>query len=156
MTAKVTDIRPLTGRKVLMIALAFFGVMLAVNLFMAWKAIATFPGLEVSSSYADSQDFDLRRRAQEALGWQAEVTLHDDILTLHLTGPQGETVVPAQLEALLTRPTHRADDQVLELVLIDGLYQVPVVLEEGRWRLRLRGIAQDGTAYRHNLTFEKD
>ena len=57
----MTNTHVLTGSKVLMVFLVFFGVMLAVNLVLAWKAVSTFPGLEVSSSYADSQDFDVRR-----------------------------------------------------------------------------------------------
>jgi len=38
--------RPLTGRKVLLIILAFFGVIITVNLVLAFNAIRTFPGLE--------------------------------------------------------------------------------------------------------------
>ena len=152
----MTNTHVLTGSKVLMVFLVFFGVMLVVNLVLAWKAVSTFPGLEVSSSYADSQDFDVRRRAQEALAWHASVEVESGVLTLHLNTPDGAVARPAQLDALLTRPTNRREDQVLDLVLVDGDYQAPVVMGEGLWRLRLTGIAQDGTAYRHNLTFRQN
>ena len=49
---------PLTGRKVLLIAVVAFGVIIGVNVLMAVKAISTFPGLEVQNSYVASQVFD--------------------------------------------------------------------------------------------------
>ena len=147
----------LTGRKVLMIFVGFFGVMFAVNIFMAFQALSTFPGLEVSSSYADSQDFNIRRDAQEALHWQAAVETRGSgagaTVILHLTDASGAPVMPAQMEALLTRPTNQTQDQLLALQFIDGAWQAPADLDQGRWRLRLTGRADDGTDYRHNLTF---
>lgn len=153
-----SDTRPegeLTGRKVFLIFTCFFGVMMAVNFFMAYRAISTFPGLEVSSSYADGQDFNLRRDAQEALGWQASVVVDRAAgeLQLTLVDEEGTAAIPAQMTALLTRPTNRQEDQDLQLALQDGVYVAPVSVSAGRWRLRLTGAAQDGTAYRHNITF---
>ncbi|PIV72820.1 MAG: nitrogen fixation protein FixH [Rhodobacteraceae bacterium CG17_big_fil_post_rev_8_21_14_2_50_65_11] len=147
--------RELTGRKMLMIFGGGFAVILGVNLFMAFSAIRTFPGLEVSSSYADSQDFDVRRDAQEALGWTAEVSLDEEagILTLHLLDSAGNPAVPAEFQALLTRPTNREHDQLLDLTRNSGAFVAPVDIAPGRWRLRLTGTARDGTDYRHNITF---
>ena len=48
--------KELTGRKVLAITVGFFAVIIAVNLFMAFKAVGTFPGLEVKNSYVASGD----------------------------------------------------------------------------------------------------
>ena len=59
--------RELTGRHVLAITCGAFGVIIAVNLVMAWKAVSTFPGVEVASSYAAGVGFDARRAAQVAL-----------------------------------------------------------------------------------------
>ncbi|NPD19857.1 FixH family protein [Alterinioella nitratireducens] len=147
--------RELTGRKVLLIFVLGFGLIIGVNLFMAFQAVRTFPGLEVSSSYADSQDFDIRREAQEALGWTAEVEVdvEEGILTLHLLEADGSPALPAELVALLTRPTSRVDDQELELTRERGALTAPVDIAPGRWRLRLTGTARDGTDYRHNITF---
>ena len=147
--------RELTGRKVLMIFVAAFGLIIGVNVYMAVNAVRTFPGLEVSSSYADSQDFNVRRDAQEALGWTAEVELDREagVLLLHLLDADGQPARPAALEALLTRPTNQTDDQLLDLVLTGGAYVAPADLAPGRWRLRLTGESRDGTAYRHNITF---
>ena len=98
----------LTGRHVLAIFIAGFGLIFGVNFFMAYRAVSTFPGMEVSSSYADSQSFDLRRDAQEALGWTARVEVPGDgRLILHLLDRDGALVAPAELTALLTRPIPR-------------------------------------------------
>jgi nitrogen fixation protein FixH len=147
--------RELTGRKVLAIFVAGFGTIFAVNFFMAWSAVSTFPGMEVSSSYADSQTFDDRRDAQEALGWDASVALEGGMLVLTLVDGEGRPVYPAELEALLTRPTNRTEDQLLALERgANGTLTAPVEVSEGRWRLRLTGLARDGTEYRHNITFQ--
>ena len=103
---------------------------------------------------------DVRRDAQLALGWQASVETRADAtgttLILHLDDETGAPVIPAQMDALLTRPTNQTQDQQLALQFIDGAWQAPAVLDRGRWRLRLTGLADDGTEYRHNITFWMD
>ena len=149
-----TEGRKLTGRHVLAMFVGGFGIIIGVNLFMAYNAISTFPGMEVSSSYADSQTFDERRAAQEALGWNASVEVPGDgTLILHLVDDSGAPVHPAELEALLTRPTNQTEDQLLELTRNRGAFVAPAEVGYGRWRLRLTGMARDGTEYRHNITF---
>lgn len=146
--------RKLTGWHVLAMFVGGFGLIIGVNLFMAYSAVSTFPGMEVDSSYADSQTFDDRRLAQEALGWNASVEIPGDgTLVLHLVDEVGAPVAPAELTALLTRPTNREEDQLLELARVNGAFVAPVVLGDGQWRLRLTGVARDGTEYRHNITF---
>jgi nitrogen fixation protein FixH len=147
--------RELTGRKVLAIFVVGFGIIIGVNVFMAYNAISTFPGMEVSSSYADSQTFDDRRFAQQALGWNASVAIEGDTLVLTLVDDAGRPVYPAELNALLTRPTNQTEDQILVLDRgPNGTLTAPVEVSEGRWRLRLTGTARDGTDYRHNITFQ--
>lgn len=153
--AKPAKVRELTGRKVLLIFIGVFGVIFGVNIYMAVQAVRTFPGLEVSSGYADSQDFDIRRAAQLALGWAAdvEVDIEAGILTLHLLNSDGTPAAPAEFQALLTRPTNRTEDQQLVLTRYNGAFTAPVSVSPGRWRLRMAGTARDGTDYRQNLTF---
>ena len=146
--------RKLTGGHVLAMFVGGFGLIIGVNLFMAYSAVSTFPGMEVSSSYADSQTFDDRRAAQDALGWQASVEIPGDgTLILHLVDDRGALVAPAELTALLTRPTNRQSDQLLTLTRRNGAFVAPADLADGQWRLRLTGTARDGTDYRHNITF---
>ena len=60
--------RELTGAKVFAITAGAFGVIIAVNVVLAVKAVQTFPGLEVANSYVASQSFDAERTAQQKLG----------------------------------------------------------------------------------------
>lgn len=144
----------LTGWHVLAIFVTGFAIIIGVNVFMATKAVTTFSGMEVSSSYADSQTFDERRDAQEALGWEASVAVEGDTLILTLVDANGRPVYPAEFNALLTRPTHQLADQTLVLERgPNGTLTAPVEVSEGRWRLRLTGVARNGTEYRHNITF---
>ncbi|MEM9318873.1 MAG: FixH family protein [Pseudomonadota bacterium] len=146
--------RKLTGGHVLAMFVVGFGIIIGVNVFMAVSAVRTFPGLEASSSYADSQTFDARRDAQDALGWQAEVAVAGEMLSLSLTDANGRPVYPAAFEALLTRPTSQQADQLLDLTRgPNGVLLAPIERAPGRWRLRLTGTARDGTEYRHNITF---
>ena len=67
--------KPLTGRKVFFITAGAFGVILAANLTLAFSAVGTFPGLETKNSYVESQNFNIDRDAQLALGWDADIRL---------------------------------------------------------------------------------
>ena len=59
----------ITGRQVAVFTVGAFGIIIAVNLVMAWKAVSTFPGVEAPNTFVASQEFDIRREAQERLGW---------------------------------------------------------------------------------------
>ncbi len=59
--------KPLTGWHVLAMLVAFFGVIIGVNLTMAYFANSTWSGLVVANGYVASQSFDkdlARARAQ--------------------------------------------------------------------------------------------
>lgn len=114
--------KPLTGRKVLLIAVGAFGIIIAVNLFMAFKAIGTFPGLEVKNSYVASQSFDADRAAQEALGWVVEPTYENGVLSLVIRDRAGLPARVAELNATVGRTTHVRDDIEPEFTYTGGLH----------------------------------
>ncbi|MFY8154383.1 MAG: FixH family protein, partial [Hyphomicrobiales bacterium] len=70
--------RPLTGRFVLILCVAFFGIVAAVNGVMMTYAITTMPGLDAANGYVASQrlnrEFDAMRQ-QAARGWKADVAV---------------------------------------------------------------------------------
>jgi nitrogen fixation protein FixH len=70
--------RPLTGRAVLFMFLAFFGTVFTVNFVMLRLATGTFAGVETDSSYRASQRFNQtaqEARDQAARGWQVETAV---------------------------------------------------------------------------------
>lgn len=145
--------KELTGKKVLMILICAFGTIIAVNVFMAYKAIGTFPGLEVKNSYVASQSFDAERGAQEALGWTVEPTYSEGVLSFVIRDAQGLPAPIAKLEALIGRTTHVRDDQTPEFAYSGGIYSTEIALEPGAWLIHLTAEARDGTPFRQRLDF---
>ena len=67
--------KPLTGRKVLVMLLAFFGVVIGVNMIMMELAIQTLPGTEVDSAYSASLAYEKEIAAahdQNARNWKVD------------------------------------------------------------------------------------
>lgn len=70
--------RPLTGRMVLIMLLAFFGVVITVNLVMFRLAAATFSGLGDKNAYIAGLSYNkalAAAREQEERGWKVDATL---------------------------------------------------------------------------------
>ena len=81
--------KPLTGRKVLVIILAGFAIIIAANLSLAVSAIATNPGLEVRNGYIASQKFERRRELQDSLAWKASALYEDGFLVVEIVAADG-------------------------------------------------------------------
>ncbi|RYH07423.1 FixH family protein [Tropicimonas sp. IMCC6043] len=141
----------LTGRKVLFFTVGAFGVVIAVNVTMAYLAVGTFPGLEVKNSYVASQSFDADRAAQEALGWTAEAGVADGVLTIAFTGRTGYPVEVASIDATVGRPTQVKDDVTPDFAYRNGTFTAPVDLEPGRWDIRMVATAPDGTPFKQRI-----
>ena len=141
----------LTGRHVLFITVGAFGIIIAVNLVMAFKAVSTFPGLEVKNSYVASQTFDKDRAAQEALGWVVEPSYDGKDLAIIIRDKAGLPAPVAELEILVGRTTMAADDQKPEMLYRGGIYSAPMQLAPGAWLIHLEAKAADGTPFRQRL-----
>jgi nitrogen fixation protein FixH len=139
----------LTGRKVAMIFVAFFGVVMAVNFTMARFASSTFGGVVVENSYVASQNFNTwleSARQQDALGWTARLArLPDDRIAVRLEGAQGRELT---VSAVARHPLGRAPDQALQLTrAADGAFVSAMPLAQGRWLVRIEARA-DGKVWR--------
>ena len=145
-------VRPVTGWHVLAIFVTFFGVIIAVNVTLAWQAISTFPGLEVENGYVASQTFDVEMAAQKALGWRL-VPQYDpatDRLTLAFS-KAGQPVALADLTVLVGRPTEAVDDVTPVFVQADGVYGTDLMLAKGKWMMAVTAHAADGTLFRQRI-----
>jgi nitrogen fixation protein FixH len=134
---------PFTGRHFAMIIVAFFAVVVAVNLVMARYASATFGGVVVENSYVASQEFngwlaDARREA--ALGWSAEVRrTGDGSIAVTLFGAPAEGLI---LKGEARHPLGRERDRALAFRrLANGQFLSNEPLPAGRWKLRLEALA---------------
>jgi nitrogen fixation protein FixH len=145
--------KPLTGRKVFAIFAGAFALIIGVNLFMAWNAIGTFPGLETKNAYIANQTFDEERAAQEALGWQASAVVEGTSVQLTILGPDGKPARVEAVEGTIGRPTHRGDDQALAFRQNEfGVHVAEIsLLDFGKWDVRFVATAVNGTPFRQRL-----
>ena len=142
--------RVMTGRKFLIIMIVAFSIIIAVNLTLAFQAVATFPGLEVKNSYVASQSFDADREAQLALGWDVAATVDAGQIRLSFR-KDGAPVEPVIVSAVLGRATNVASDQEPILVFDGNDFTAPVDLATGNWNLRLVARADNGTEFKQRV-----
>lgn len=143
----------ITGRKVLFFTVGAFGIIIAVNLLMAYKAISTFPGLEVKNSYVASQSFDADRSAQIGLGWTLapEYDGAANELRLAFTDKAGYPAEVSALSVLIGRATEASDDVRPDFVRKSGVFIAPLNLSIGKWMMQVEATAPDGTLFRQRI-----
>lgn len=130
-------VRRFTGRHMLVIMLAFFGTVVAVNFSMAWLASSTFGGTVVDNSYVASQRFNgwlAAGRAQRALGWSVKIDL-DTVRHVRIAArlPDGAVVT-----GIATHPLGRVPEQALAFVATrDGGWRSAAPLPAGRFHIRI-------------------
>lgn len=132
--------RPFTGWHAAIVIVAFFTVVIAVNVTMARLATSTFGGIVVENSYVASQEYNtwLDEAAREkALGWKAAITRGPGgKAVFDLTDAQGGQIAGAQVSARAVHPLGRVPDHALAVhERAPGHYEAP--LAPGRWRLRV-------------------
>ena len=102
--------KPFTGRHAAIILVAFFGVVIGVNMVMASFALSTFGGTVVDNSYVASQHYNewlARAEAQDRLGWEESVAVDESLL--HARGdPRGGRAAPRVERHCDTSPPARS------------------------------------------------
>lgn len=133
--------RRFTGWHMTGILVAFFTVVIAVNILMATIATRSFGGTVVDNSYVESQKFNrylAQARAQDRLGRKDDMALDATRhVILMLTDAQGAPVAGTRIAAVAEHPLGRAPD--VHLVFHEaapGHYVSDVRLPAGRWRVR--------------------
>jgi nitrogen fixation protein FixH len=151
----------LRGWHVLAAMLAFFAAIIAVNVAFAVVAVRSFPGEDVRRSYLQGLNYNdtiAARRAQAALGWQANAVVRAGregvYLEVDLRDRAGAPVNGATLAGELRWPTDARLDRALTFEASGaGRYVARLgVLGEGRWRLRAHAADAAGGA----LDFEAE
>lgn len=137
----------LTGKHVLAITVSAFAVIIGVNVLLAYKAVSTFPGLEVDNSYVASQGFNARKAAQEALGWTMTPGYQDGRMTLAFLDRAGRPVAVSELQVLVGRTTEAKDDTFPAFLRDGDLYAADLPLAKGKWMVKVTATAADGTLF---------
>ena len=139
----------LTGRHVFFILLAFFGVVIAVNVTMMELAISTLPGTEVDSAYTASLGYEKEIAAahdQEARKWEVDghVERAADgaaVLQVEARDKGGRPLTGLTFEGRFERPTDKRADLAVTLKEVGiGIYRGRLeAIAPGQWDLVLQG-----------------
>jgi nitrogen fixation protein FixH len=127
-----------------------FGIIIAVNLTLAYNAVRTFPGLEVKNSYVASQSYDSDRVAQEALNWDVSARVADGVLTLSILNDENPQS-PRIEQAIFGRATSVVADQTPDFQFDGTAFVAPIEAGPGNWNLRLKARSADGTLFQQRI-----
>jgi nitrogen fixation protein FixH len=136
--------RELTGRVVLALLLAFFGVIFFVNGILVHKALSTFGGVETDSPYHEGQMYESEvamAKAQDAQHWQVngQVTTAADgsaLIDIAARDAAGKVLAGMDAAVSLERPTDRRMDRAI-VVNEDrpGHFRGSASVAAGQWDL---------------------
>ena len=155
----------LSGRAVLVMLVAFFGVVIAVNLVMLKLAVQSFSGLEEKNAYLAGMSHDRALaavRAQDARGWRVEARLDRPApgrSRVLVTRGEAEVDAPVEQARALAgglqarvRFEHPADsrqDRVLALAPVRaGAWSGALELPAGAWDLAIELHAGEDVLFR--------
>ena len=143
--------RPLTGRKVLFMLVAFFGVVIGVNLIMMRLAIQTLPGTEVDSAYSASLAYESEIAAahdQNARNWSVDAHIGRDsaggaTVEVEARDNNGAPMSGLKFQGRFERPADRRADQRVALAEVGiGIYRGnALTIAPGQWDLVLEGVS---------------
>ena len=130
-----------TGVHMALMLVAFFFVIIAVNLTMAFFASSSWTGLVVKNTYVASQEFNHKAevgRAQAALGWNAALDIGDGRIAYRLTRKGGSPVHAAHATVTLRRPVTDTQDRTLELLTdAAGTLIAETQIANGSWIIEI-------------------
>lgn len=130
----------LKGRHVLLAFLGFFAVFASVDIFMMYRALSTFGGVDNVNAYRDGLAYNSRiaqGEQQDKAGWHdsLEVLSAPQRLRLALLDSDGRPVFDAGVHATIGRPATNRFDLELPLRKTEpGVFEADVAsLEAGTW-----------------------
>ena len=149
-----------TGRHMLLLMFAFFGVVIGVNVVLAVASATTWSGLVVQNSYVASQEYQGKRDAMEAqlaLGWKPHFSYEPGNARFTIVDGSGSPVDLGTLSLQVNRPIGTKDDVNLTLEPVRrGEYAAALDLAKGVWEIHFiaASTAAGPFEYRHRFTVE--
>jgi len=127
-----------TGKHMALVFVGGFGIVIAVNLFMAYNAVGGFHGTVVDNSYVASQKYNgwlAKAEASRALGWQVVPERRADGRVVLQTSavPTGASIAVEAERPLGVRETIRLSFSPQG----EGRWLSNEALAAGRWQLRM-------------------
>jgi nitrogen fixation protein FixH len=130
-----------TGWHMWGLAIAFFGVIISVNVLLAVVSATSWTGMVVPDSYVAGQTYEAERvahDAQQAAGWRADLTYEAGIARLHIVDGDNHPVDLGSVTLQVNRPVGGHEDQVLQLTQkAVGDYEATFHLAPGLWEAQV-------------------
>lgn len=147
----------LTGSKVLLMMVSFFGIVVAVNSFFIYEAVNTFRGEDAKGAYLQGLDYNTTldaRSAQAALGWRATIGAARDAsgtvrIDVDVRERNGLPVAGLRVDGSLDHPSDAERDRDLAFGAAgEGSYRATATnVARGNWEVIVRAKAADGTPF---------
>lgn len=152
--------KELTGRHVLLMVVAFFGVIFAINAYFITAAVTSFRGEDVKGSYRQGLEYNQQletRRAESQLGWSASYnvinTETDSPRVIVALKKKSSPLANLDISGTIRHPTDTKMDKTVSFVETkSGQYEMVEPLPSGQWQLR--ATATDGADtfnFQHDL-----
>lgn len=150
-------VRELTGFKVLLMLLAFFGTIGAMNAVLVHYAVSTFGGVETENAYSAGVHYQATiedAARQRRLGWNVatELKLLADggiELTLRPVDAGSKALAGLGIAATLRHPAdRRLDEPLLFIETAPGLYVATATADRGQRELEIELRRDGGTLFR--------
>jgi nitrogen fixation protein FixH len=131
-----------TGWHFLAIMIAFFGVIISVNVTMAWYAGHSWSGLVAENTFVASQQFNAKAehmREMSATGIRGDLTANREGIRYVLSHPQRGPVPADEVVAAFHRPVGTQQDFTVTLKHEgDGVFTTDHQVLPGEWIVDLR------------------
>lgn len=141
-----------TGWHMAALLVTFFGVIITVNMTMAYFASSTWSGLVVQNTYIASQEFNGKAaaiRGMLATGIKGKLEVKDGKIVYTLTLPGDEPVVADEVTAHFKRPVGEHQDFVATLISTgNGVYVAEHDVAHGHWIVEVKAM-KDGQLIMH-------
>lgn len=153
MAAQAPRAGEFTGRHMLLILVAFFTVVIGVNVAMSVAAVTSWTGLVVENSYVASQEFNGKLQVahqRDALGWKGGMAYEAGELVFSLVGKDGAPIPLGDVTVEVSRPIGTKGDRTVNLALADdGTHRIGISLDKGIWNAAIVARVPGEADYEH-------
>ncbi len=156
--------KELTGKHVLLMLVAFFGILIAVNIYFAFAAVTSFRGEDVKGSYRQGLEYNqtiAARAEQKTLGWTVKANLlsegeNENVLLVLFNDENENPIDGLSIEGILRHPTDLEQDKsIMFQPRGNGRYKAVFNDISGQWKLRATAQkSEDSFLFEHDIIVE--